>query len=149
MPYAVASDIQSEFKKLDLSSSKSVTTAEVTEFILQTSADMDMKLAVRYETPVTGTQSLLILKKIAISLVAFRIANILNLKREVPIPDGRVVQTLNYTSEYKEAQKTLDQIFKGDVILPDASELSSNTGIASYNAQNSILPEWELDTKQW
>jgi len=149
MPYALPSDIQSEFKKLDLSLTSAVTTAEVTEFILQTSADMDMKLAVRYETPVTGTQSLLILKKIAIGLVSFRIANILNLKREVPIPDNRIIQQLNYTSEYKEAKKTLDEISKGDLSLPDAVELSSNTGIASYNAKNDILPVWERDTRQW
>ena len=150
MSYATSADIESEFKNLDFDASGAkVTAAEVTEFITQESNIIDMRLSNRYETPITGTASLSILKKITIDCVAYRVAKILNLKKELPLPDESIKQDMNYASACRQSKKLLDDIFEGIVILQDAELKLSGTGVASYNVDNNILPVFERDTDQW
>lgn len=149
MSYATATDVQSEFKNLKLDGVSSVTTDEVTEFIEQEEAVINATISNRYEVPITGTEALSVLKNITIHYTAYRVAKILNLRKDMPIPEKFVAQALNEGNAFKQAQKLLFEIRDGKIILKDAAALSTTQGIESYNAKNSINPIWERDTKQW
>ncbi len=149
MAYSLYTDVQSEFKTLPLSASSTVTINEVTEFISQEDAKIDAKLSVRYTTPITGTEALKLVKKISIDFTAYRIAKILDLKTDVPLPDSRVIQVLTNGGAYKESKNFLDDLASGKVPLPDATLNSPGPVVSSYNATNSIEPIFKRDTKQW
>lgn len=149
MAYAVVSDIESEFKNTTFTAGDSVTDTEVTQFIAEEEAVINATIANRYEVPITGTEALLVIKKITIKYVAYRIAGILNLKKAVPIPKEMISQEINEGTAYREAQKMLMAIKDGKIILNDAVARSTVQGIVSYNATNSICPIWEKETQQW
>lgn len=151
MAYATVGDIQSEFREIsfDDDSGDAISEAEVTEFIDQEEAIINATISNRYEVPVTGAESLKILKMISIAYVAYRVAKILNLKDDLPIPKGFVPQTLNEGSAFVKAQKQLMAIQSGKIILNDAVARSTGQGVKSYNAENSISSLWERDKKQW
>ena len=149
MAYSIYTDVQSEFKGLTLSATSKVTITEVTEYISQEDAKIDAKLSIRYSTPITGTEALKLVKKISIDFTAYRISKILNLKTDVPLPDGRIIQVLNNSGSYKESMKFLDELASGKVPLPDATLNSPGPVVSSYNATNSIEPIFKRDTKQW
>ncbi len=74
MAYSTNSDIQSEFKSLTYNSN-GITSAEVDAFIEQEDAFIDGIVGRKYETPVTGTYALRIMKTISVQLVASRVLN--------------------------------------------------------------------------
>jgi phage gp36-like protein len=148
MSYATVADIESEFKSIDFTTGALVT-SEVTEFLNQTDALIDAYLNQRYVLPITDADSLLILKKIEIDFVAYRVAKILNLKKEIPLPDKSVIQDLNNAASFKQSKELLEKIFDGEVILPGATPKASSGGFSDYNSANSIEPIFERDTKQW
>ncbi len=149
MAYATASDIASEFKGIVFNATSSVTATEVTAFIEEEEAVINATVSNRYEVPVTGTEAVNILKNIVIAYVAYRVAKILNLKKDVPIPEKFVPQVLNEGAKYKEAKQQLQYIQKGKIILTDATALSLGQGVKSYNSENGVLPIWEKNVKQW
>lgn len=144
MAYAVADDIQSEFKDIVFSSSTKVTTAEVTEFIAQTDAIIDGKVGLRYVTPVVGASSLLILKYICIQIVVDRIKTMMEVKsaseelNQKPAP-----------SPTRMAYKMLEDIANLKILLSDATALSSSSGVSSYDADNCIEPTFRTGEDQW
>lgn len=149
MPYAVFGDIESEFKNITFDTNSALTDTEVTGFISQEEAVINATISNRYETPITGTEALKVIKSISIAYVAYRVAKILNLKKDVPIPKEMIPQSLNEGSAFFKARKQLEAIQSGKIVLNDAVARSAGQGIASYNATNSIAPLWERDTKQW
>jgi len=149
MAYAAYGDIESEFKNLEFSTSKALTPAEVTEFISQEEGVINAAVSTRYDTPVTGTEAVKVLKNISIAIVACRVAKILNLKKDIPIPAGMIPQQLNEGWACRKAEKLLEKIQSGKVVLDDAEAVSSGQGVSSYNSDNSICPVWKRDAKQW
>lgn len=150
MAYAVYTDIQSEFKGITFGASgTSVIQSEVTEFIAEEEAVINQMISKRYDTPVTNATSILILKKIVIAFVSYRVANILYIKREVPLPSDEMSQKLNYGASYRNAEKLLNKIIDGKVPLHSDDLIAGATGISSYNVDNDILPTFERDTDQW
>lgn len=149
MSYVTFTEIASEFKNLTFGVSGAVTSDEVVEFIEQEEALVNASVSVRYEVPVVGVESIKILKRIVSSFVAYRVAKILNLKKDVTIPEKFVAQVLNEGSFYALASKQLESIRIGTLILPDAVTISTGQGVSSYNAINNVEPLWERDKKQW
>jgi len=149
MAYATTANIASEFKNITFDATSAVTDTEVSSFIEQEEAVIDATISNRYEVPVTGTEALKIMKSISIAFVAYRVAKILNLKKDVPIPEKFNPQVLNEGSAFMKAKKTLSKIQSGGIVLNDAVARSLGQGIKSYNSENDILPLWERDTKQW
>lgn len=151
MTFAISTDIESEFRNIVFGSGSNaaISTAEVDEFLTQTDALINGILKPKYELPITGSNSLEILKKIEIDFVAFRVSKILNLKKSIPLPDKTIVQDLNNGFAYKESKKLLDAIFEGKFVLPDADLLTGSSGLSDFNSANSIEPIWKRDTKQW
>jgi len=82
--YAVVSDIQSMFRKLKIAADTGddktntvVTTEEVDEFINEEEALLEAQLSNYYTTPITGSKSLLIMRKVIKMKVAHVIKGIL------------------------------------------------------------------------
>lgn len=153
MAYVTAANVASEFKKIAFDSNSAITDTEVTEFIEQEEAVINATVSNRYEVPVTGTEAVKILKNISVAYVAYRVAKILNLKKDIPLPEKFVSQTLlaniQEGDKYKEAKRLLYDIRDGKIILKDATALSTTQGVKSYNAENAIGPQWKRDTRQW
>lgn len=149
MSYATVAEIASEFKSITFDSNSALTDTEVGAILDQTDALINAHLSVRYITPITGAESLLILKKIEIDFASYRVAKILNLKKEIPLPDTTVIQDLNNGAAFKTSSKMLERIYNGDIPLPDAVPNSSATGFSDYNSANSVEPIFKRDVKQW
>ena len=149
MSYVTNTEIASEFKNVSFGPSSAITNDEVDEFISQEQAVIDLTISNRYNIPVTGTDSVKILKRITSAFVAYRIAKILNLKKDIPIPEKLVAQDLSDGAFYLTAKKQLNDIRDGKIILYDADVKSSGQGVGSYNHTNAIDPLWERDTRQW
>lgn len=154
MSYAIATDIESEFKNLNFSDlNAALTSAEVTELIEQEEAVINATISNRYEIPVTGVEALKVMKDISIAYVTYRVATILNLKKDVStllsIKNKFIPQELNESSKFVLAKKRLADIQSGKIVLNDAVARSTEQGIKSYNSINSIGPLWERDTRQW
>lgn len=147
--YADKDDIESEFKNITFSSDFAVTDTEVAAFIAQEEALINATISNRYTTPITGSEALEVMKGITIAYVAYRVAKIINLKKDVPIPEKFIPQTLNEGGAFRIAKQRLLDIQSGAIVLNDAEQRSNEQGIKSFNVINNILPIWERDTKQW
>lgn len=128
--YCVLADVQSEFKALVFSASTTPTDTQVNGFITQACVEIETKVGMKYQVPVTGTDSLAFLQQIAISLVAGRVKNILPVKTGSQDVDsggkGRPGDLM-----IKWGRDTLGAIAKGDLTLRDASLLSSTDGVTT------------------
>lgn len=149
MAYAAYTDVQNEFKSVDFTDADAaVTSTEVTEFIAEEEAKINQTIANKYTTPVSDSTSVLILKAISIAFVAYRVASILDLVSQNPLPDSDAKQQLNYGSAYRNAQKFLEQIRTGKINL-SSDDMNADQGINDYNYANDISPTFERDADQW
>lgn len=143
MAYSTYSDVQNEFKNINFTDGL-ITSAKVTEFISQADAYIDGRIGLIYDTPVTGTKSLSILKEISIGLVAQRISYILETKSITPKGDQYIPKNL-----IEQAEKRLDMIENRRLLLSDASERSTQAGVASYSSSNDVERTFKQGTDQW
>ncbi len=152
MTYATEANIISELKNITFDVTDPVTSADVATFLDQTDAIIDMHLNKRYTTPVTASEALLIVKKIAIDLVAYRVAKILNLTKSVPIPDQNIIQQVTEGSAYRESMKLLVAMRDGKMDLPGETEVSPAGGIESFHTEtgnSGIVPCFNKGKEQW
>lgn len=146
MAYCTVADIQGEFKAATFGATSSPTDTTVTGFIAQAGAEIDATLGLKYATPITGATSLLIVKQIAIDLVAARVKNILEVKS--PIAQGQ--QAIKGDDSATAARKRLKAIIVGqELTLPDATILSSNDGVESFDVSNGEEFVFQKGVKQW
>lgn len=139
MAYCTTTQLASAFKGLTLSSSTKVTDSEASDWIDEESAYMDGYIARRYTTPVTETNSLLILRKICLGLVAHRLRNALSIKSG----DTAITQSAGVISK-EDAQSMLERIAEGDLLLTDGTDASSEQGVKGYANVESL--EFEINT---
>lgn len=144
MAYCIYEDITSEFKDLVLTTDTKVTPAKVTQFISQTDATINGMIGNRYITPVTGTESLLILKLICIKIVSNRVAKIMEVKTPKDESNQSSVKSLEPTP-----MEMLEAIADGSLILSDATLRDSQNGVGSYAISNSIPNTFEKGRDQW
>lgn len=150
--YCSTSDIQAEIKKLPLDATTPVTTDQVTEFIDQESARINSYITARYTLPISGTESLLFLKRICIALVTWRVSDILSTRKTQMLPNGMISQDLSGATAYKQAVKDLKALAKGDIKLPDESVSNSTPGKAFFSSNNldtSFESAFDVSEDQW
>lgn len=147
--YATTDDIESEFKSIDFSSSDtSVSTPDVSGFIEQESAYITSYLQGVYNLPLTDTDGLKILKRITISLVAFRVASILDFTHSVQVSQSMTIQKIKGGAAYKQALSDLKMIKGGDLVI-SSTELRDNSAPASYNSEQAVDPVFSTTEQQW
>lgn len=132
MAYSSITNIQYEFKDVTFSSSTAMTTAKVTQYMADADAEIDCTLAVKYTTPITGTQSLVLIGQIAVWLVKDRINETLQVKTG----DDKTSQTGGKSYRQK-AVDMLNDLASGKKVLTDAALKTSADGVQSYNNNNS------------
>lgn len=150
MAYCARTDVESEFKSITFlaaaaSPTSPVTQEDVVSFIDQVSAYIDGKIQNRYEVPVSGTASLLILKMVCILFVKARILSILSVKtpqdKNKQDPDGPTLE--------KKAEAMLDAIVKGTLELIDAEASNTDGGLTSYLKDRTIEYEFKMERDAW
>ena len=144
MTYAEVLDIQNEFRNIVFDSSFDITDAKVTSFLEQTDAEINLCLSNKYIVPITGVESLKILKRIEIAIVAARVASILDLKQFANQP-SKIKQEFNKKDFQDFARKQLDNLKNERITLIDATLIDQDFGMSSgliddcsTNSSNSI-----------
>jgi len=143
MAYCSVTEVASEFKDISFDADSSITETEIEDFIDQESAFIDAKIAEKYETPVTGTSALLVLKKICIAVVAYRAKLILAVKTGEDSVDQET------RANYQMVSKMISDIAAGKTVLSDATRATAHDGFASYNSDQLIEPVFDVTSQQW
>lgn len=155
MSYATKEEIASEFKRLSFTGVDPVITeAEVDRFIEEACAMIDSCICVRYLVPITDATSLLLLKKITIDFVAYRIEKILTIKNVPMGKSGNVEQSSPRRVTYEDSLKFLYMIKDGKAKLPGAQAAPSGSEQVSagsnLNASGSLQdPVFQRYKEQW
>lgn len=105
MAYTTIAKVQALFRNLQVDVDTAVTTDEVTEMISEVDAEIDAKLSDHYEVPITGTEALKIVGKIARLKVAHLIKTVLESTNELSDREQDVQTNLE-----KKADKMLKDI---------------------------------------
>lgn len=146
MPYCTATHVQEEFKALDFSTvDGAMTTAKVERFIEEAGAVINSRLASRFTTPITGTEALIVMRVIAIGLVAERVKSIL----EIQGLEESKEQQAKIDTLARDARSMLKALSEGTATLTDAVGKSTSQGFRSYNVDEGVEPVFEKDTDQW
>ena len=143
MAYSTNADVQSEFKNLTYTSN-GITSAEVDEFISQEDAYIDGMVGGKYATPITGSESLKIIKTISIYLVANRVKTILAVKTGISKTEQDSVSSLASIAKEK-----LKMIREGTLILSDATLARASDGVDSFAVSDDIKHVFDRDKDQW
>jgi hypothetical protein len=145
LAYCTDTDVASEFKGITFSASTAVTDTEVDDFIDQSSALIDGIIASKYEVPVVGSVSLLILQMICVWIVKARILSILSVKT----PQDKTKQDPDGPTLLKQAMDMLKAIKKGDLVLTDATLSSGDDGITSFLMNETITYDNQVGVDNW
>lgn len=145
MAYATLAQVQSEFKNLSIGASTPITTTEAERFIEESDALIDSYLSRRYEVPITGSNSLKVVREISIMLTAHRIKEILRVKTG----DSKADQDGRGNSLHSRAMNLLKDIVKRKLNLTDATAATADDGVSSYVSSNDVPFIFERGTDQW
>lgn len=145
MAYCTVTQVAEEFKDVSFDAGTTVTDARVTRFIEEAGAEIDSVLSRRYQVPITGTNALIVVRQVAIGLVAGRVKEIMRVKAsdESKNQEGRGGDTASL------ARKLLSQIATGDVKLIDAIEASADQGVRSFVVSEGVEHLFKRGEDQW
>jgi phage gp36-like protein len=127
MSYATATQVQEEFSGVTFSTTSSPTLATVERWLLEADAVIESALGLRYVVPITGTNSLVVVRNIEILLVRARVRKRLNRIGQLGDAERKV-----YDDDTTNAMKMLKALAEGTMNLGDATLLNSDGGIASF-----------------
>ena len=144
MAYSTVALVISEFKSITIDSTTQVTDTEVTQWIVEADAYIDGRIGLLYTTPVTASISLEILKSISIGLVAQRVAYAMEIKSITAKGDQYVPKNL-----IEQAEKRLEMIVNRQLLLSDADERSTQSGVKSYTSENTVNRKFDQTKDQW
>jgi phage gp36-like protein len=130
MTYATATDISREFRSVTFEADTDISDTDITSFLDEADAIINTCLNNKYITPITGTESVKVLKRIEIAIVAARIASILDLKQQQNQP-STIKQEFNKKDMEQWAFKYLKDLENEVKTLPDATLKSGNFGMKS------------------
>jgi phage gp36-like protein len=112
---------------------------QVTAWMNETEAFVDGQLATRYQVPITGTQSLLIVRDICADLTAYRVWQF----KAMGVDDPEFRNQAEVLRQ--RAMEKLQALLEGKLILPDQpTTKSSSTPVGTFPE-----PIFERDRIQW
>lgn len=151
MTYATEADIEAELKGFLFTASSSVTATAIADFLDQADAQINMFIGKRYATPATAAESLLVLKKVAVDIVVYRVTKILDLTKSIPIPDKAIPQNITEGTAYRQSIDLLAAIRDNKMDLPGETGLNASYGLASYNTETGVdnPPVFQKGVDQW
>jgi len=145
MAYCTNAQVAAEFKNLSFSSSTYPTDTNVDRFIAEADAEIDSRVGLKYQVPLTGSVALLVARQLSIDIVAERVRRVIKVQsgQDQKRQDGREGDTA------KEARERTDLIVQGKMVLSDATLASSHDGVKSYNSDNGVEPVFDAETESW
>ena len=146
--YALPADVANEFRSITFDGTSDITDTRVQSFLDEAEAEINTSLAVVYITPITGTISLLVVKRIEIAIVAARVAAIIDLKRS-PSQDKNIKQEFNKAGFARVARKSLEDLKNRITTLTDAELLNSDFGMSSETVDLQVEPVFDKCKQQW
>lgn len=144
--YCTNTEVASDFKNITFSATSTVTDTEVDEFIAQESAFIDSMICSVYQVPVTGTNALLLLKKICLHLVADRVRHVLYTKTG---QDNKDQDTKGLKSLSRDPRGDLKKIQEGTLKLGDAVALTTNIGFDTGDVPGCDEMTFDVRRQQW
>lgn len=148
MAYTTEALVKAEFREISIGASTLVTSSDVTEFISQADAEVNAAVAVKYEVPIDATEhpySFPLVRQASTWLVAHRVGQILQIKSIVE----QVNQEGAVISLRDRAEKMLEAIRSGKLILSDADPSTTEVGVSDYNSANAVSPLFDVETEQF
>ncbi len=159
MPYATRQDIANEIRSIASfpapATGKEMDEDKVDQFLIEADAEINSKLQNRYVIPLVNatTEAGELLKKIEIDFVVYRIAKILNLKKDIPIGGDitgkTIIQKITEGDTFKLAIKRLDDLNTGRIIIAGADQLSTQQGNRSVVVDCDVQSVILKDKTQW
>lgn len=146
MAYCTYTDVQNECKGLDLNASSAVTSSKITTFITQADAYINSKIGLKYVTPVTGTEALLVLQMISSWLVVDRVKDILTTRTGNAQRDQTSEPVV---TPGMKAERMLKDIVAGNLLLSDATLNSSSDGVQSHTYTEGEEHTFQKGEDQW
>jgi phage gp36-like protein len=144
MAYATQAQVLAEFKDLTVGASTPISTSDIAAFIADADAEINSRLSVKYTTPITGSESLIMMKMISVWLIKHRINEILAVKT------GTSQTSQEGSKSYRQmAMDLLNDLASGKAKLTDATLATSADGVKSYTYTNSIEHVFDLEIDQW
>ncbi len=131
MAYHTEADIE-KILQIDINTNTAVTTAQCADIIAETDATINSKLADKYQLPITGSDSLLVIRRIATKISAGEIQRIFGFNYQRGADEEtkeRVPQLLS------EGRSALNALVNGTAKLTDAILVSKTEKVSSsYDA---------------
>lgn len=148
MAYTTAADVQADFKGTTFGSGTLVTSAAVTQFIVEADALINSYVGQRWTVPITAdTTSLALMSLFSRTLVATRVRGILENKQTTNVDANQQVKADGYS--VKDVMKALNDIKNGDMQLSGASLLLASSAFYSNNQAHSTPHTFHKGRKQW
>jgi phage gp36-like protein len=145
MAYATSTEVVGEFKDLTVAASgTNISDADMARFLADADAEINSRLSVKYTTPITGTEALVLMRMIECWMVKHRIEKILEVKTGRPVDSQEGGKSLR-----QQALDLIKAIVEGNVKLTDATLASTGDGVGSYTSENGTEHIFDRDTVQW
>jgi len=153
MAYASLAEVKAEISGATIPATPAngqVGESDITRFIDEADAEINSKIGHRYTTPITGVESLKVVKQISISFVLFRYHQITEITEDLPdASEGRFpFRQSNIGQRYGHALKQLTAIAKWTESLVDAVEVSGG-GIQASPDPDDYTPFGDMGKTQW
>lgn len=148
MAYTTSTEIQADFKNIDFTATgAAITTASVTQFIVEADALINSYVGSRYTVPITVESGLSLMKLLSRSLVAARIRGMLEVKQSQSTGANQNVRSESLS--VSDVMKILKDIRDDNLTVVGATPLVSSSGFYSNNSTNDVAPKIEKDKTQW
>lgn len=144
MGYCTTTNVSQRFQALTISADSAFSTTKVQDMIDTNTAVIDGRLSKRYETPITGTNALLIVKQICLY---FTLADIIEPLGAKETKDTELKREQDFR---KLAEAMLTDIEMGRLDLSDATQVSSaSSRFVNNNVDNDVCPTFKRERRQW
>ncbi len=152
MSYATIAKVEGEFKNVTFTSKDAVlpllptavTIEDVTQWLADADAEINSRLSVKYQTPITGTEALTVMCMLAIWLVKDRILGVMEVKGVTP-----ATSQIAPKSNRQKALDALNDLVSGKMKLTDATPATTADGVRSYMSDNVIQNVFDRTIEQW
>jgi phage gp36-like protein len=155
MTYALATDIANEFRFIEFNNEtdpelkSDISLARVNTFLDEADAEINLCLNNKYITPITGTESLKVLKRIEIAIVSSRVASLIDLK-QFTNQSKTIKQEFNKSNYAENARKLLQELKDEKLTLVDAELIDTDYGMtSSLECDSTAEPIWKKRVEQW
>jgi hypothetical protein len=143
MPYCTIDDVQALIKSFTITATTKVSVDEVNNDIIpEVCRRIDERLGKYYQTPITGTDALITVNRIARYLAAAEVLNRLYLG-EAPSASEQATQYIAL------AEADLDRITSGEVILTDAPTTDDTPEPLSKKIGSNVMQSTLMGQDMW